>query len=275
MAKQIDNRAIGVFDSGLGGLTAVRQLHHVMPNEDIIYFGDTGRVPYGSRSRRTILEYTRQDVAFLNSHDIKAIVVACGTVSSVALGTVKTEQSIPMVGVVEPSCYAAMKHTKNKRIGIIGTKGTIRSGSYEAKLHTMDPSIHTIARACPLFVSLVENGRFSPDDKVVQLVIQDYLSEIRDFGVDTLILGCTHFPLLYDAIRAFMGDDVHLIDPGAEAANYIKTFIEPAEQRVGHTEYYVSDDTESFDANAEMFLGEPMGVHAQMVDIVSYGKEHK
>ena len=273
MTRKIDNRAIGVFDSGLGGLTAVRQMHRVMPNENIIYFGDTGRVPYGSRSRRTILEYTRQDVAFLNSHDIKAIVVACGTVSSVALGVVKTENSIPMVGVVEPSCEAAMERTQNKRIGIIGTKGTIRSGSYEAKLHTMDPCVHTIARACPLFVALVENGRFAADDKVVQLVVEEYLSDIRDFGVDTLILGCTHFPLLHDAIRAYMGDSVHLIDPGAEAANYIRTFLEPAEQRAGTTEYYVSDDTESFDEHAEMFLGEPMGVHAQMVDIVSQGKD--
>lgn len=276
MAKRIDNRPIGVFDSGLGGLTAVRQLHRVMPNENIIYFGDTGRVPYGSRGRNTILEYTRQDVAFLNSHEIKAIVVACGTVSSVALGVVKTENSIPMVGVVEPSCYAAMQRTENRHIGIIGTKSTIRSGSYEAKLHTMDPSVHTIARACPLFVSLVENGRFSPDDKVVQLIVEEYLSDIRDYGVDTLILGCTHFPLLHDAIRAFMGDHVNLIDPGAEAANYIKTFLEPAEERVGHTEYFVSDDVESFDANAEMFLGEPAGVHAHKVDdIVSYGKESR
>ncbi len=269
----MDNRAIGVFDSGLGGLTAVRQLHRVMPGEDIIYFGDTGRVPYGSRSRRTILEYTRQDVAFLNSHDIKAIVVACGTVSSVALGVVSTENSIPMVGVVKPSCYAAMRATKNGRIGIIGTKSTIRSGSYEAMLHTLDPSIHTIARPCPLFVSLVENGRFSADDRVVQLMVEEYLAEIRDYGVDTLIMGCTHFPLLRDAIADFLGGGVTLIDVGAEAADYVRTFLDPAERQQGTTEYYVSDDIESFDEHAEMFLGEPAGVHAQMVDIVSYGKE--
>ena len=187
----MDNRAIGVFDSGLGGLTAVRQLHRVMPNEDIIYFGDTGRVPYGSRGRQTIINYTRQDTAFLTKHDIKAIVVACGTVSSVALDVVKGENTLPMVGVVKPSCYTAMKLTKSNRVGIIGTNGTIHSGSYEAMLHTLDPSVHTIARACPLFVPLVENGRFSPDDPVVQLVVEEYLAEIRDFGVDTLIMGCT------------------------------------------------------------------------------------
>ena len=232
----MDNRAIGVFDSGLGGLTAVRQLHRIMPDEHIIYCGDTGRVPYGTRSRQTIINYTRQDTAFLCSHDIKAIVVACGTVSSVALGTVKTENTIPMVGVVKPSCYTAMKLTKSNRVGIIGTKGTIHSGSYEAMLHTLDPSVHTIARACPLFVPLVENGRFSPDDPVVQLVVEEYLAEIRDFGVDTLIMGCTHYPLLRAAIRAYLGDEVALIDPGAEAADYVRTFLEPAEPGNGRTE---------------------------------------
>ncbi len=266
----MDNRAIGVFDSGLGGLTAVRQLHRIMPNEHIIYFGDTGRVPYGTRSRRTILKYTRQDIAFLNSHDIKAIVVACGTVSSVALDIVKTENTIPMVGVVKPSCYKVMELSKKGRVGIIGTKGTIQSGSYEAMLHTLDPSVRTIARACPLFVPLVENGRFAPDDRVVQLIVEEYLTEIRDFGVDTLILGCTHYPLLHDAVRAFMGDDVALIDPGAEAADYARTFLTSAEPGNGRTEYYVSDDPDSFDAYAEMFLGEPVNVHAQLVDIASY-----
>ena len=139
-------------------------------------------------------------------------------------------------------------------------------------MHTQRPGIETIARACPLFVSLVENGRFSPDDKVVQLVVEEYLADIKDFGVDTLILGCTHFPLLREAIHQFMGDKVTLIDVGAEAADYVKTFIDRAEERTGNTEYYVSDDIDSFDEHAEMFLGEPAGVHAQLVDITAYGK---
>lgn len=266
----MDNRAIGVFDSGLGGLTAVRQLHRVMPNETIIYFGDTGRVPYGSRSRRTVLKYARQDVAFLKEHNLKAIVIACGTVSSQVLGDIKSENTVPIVGVVEPTCYAAMQTTKNNRIGIIGTKGTIRSGAYEAKLHTLDPSVHTIARPCPLFVPLVENGRFLPNDRVTKLVVEEYLTDIRDFGVDTLILGCTHYPLLRDAIQDFFGDQVSLIDSGAEAAKYVQRFLEPAEQGQGHTEYYVSDDPDSFDEHAEMFLGEPVGVQVKLVDIASY-----
>lgn len=270
----MDNRAIGVFDSGLGGLTAVRQIHRKMPHENIIYFGDTGRVPYGSKSRQTVLHYARQDVAFLKQHDIKAIIIACGTVSSQVLGDITIENTIPIIGVVEPTCYAAMRRTKNNRVGIIGTKGTIRSGAYEAKLHTLDPSVHTIARACPLFVPLVENGRFSPDDKVAQLVIEEYLTEIRDFGVDTLILGCTHYPLLREAIHQYMGDGVTLIDSGAEAADYARRVLDAAEPRQGRTEYYVSDDIDSFDTYAEMFLGEPTGVDAHLVDITSYGKEN-
>ena len=270
----MDNRAIGVFDSGLGGLTAVRQIHRIMPHENIIYFGDTGRVPYGSRSRQTVLHYARQDVAFLKQHDIKAIIIACGTVSSQVLGDITTENTIPIIGVVEPTCYAAMRRTKNNRVGIIGTKGTIRSGAYEAKLHTLDPSVHTIARACPLFVPLVENGRFSPDDPVTQLVIEEYLTEIRDFGVDTLILGCTHYPLLREAIGKFMGDGVQLIDSGAEAAEHARRCLDAAEPRQGRTAYYVSDDIDSFDTYAEMFLGEPAGVDAHLVDITSYGKEN-
>ena len=266
----MDNRAIGVFDSGLGGLTAVRQLQKLMPDEHIIYFGDTGRVPYGSRSRRTIIQYTRQDTAFLLSHPLKAIVVACGTVSSVAMGTVQQEVSIPMVGVVQPACRRAVQETKNRKIGIIGTKGTIQSGSYEAGLHTLNPSVQTIARACPLFVPLVENGRFRTGDRVAELVVEEYLQEIRAFGVDTLILGCTHYPLLADLIRAYMGDQVTLIDPGAEAAAYTKTFVEPCEPGNGRTEYYVSDDPDSFGQYASVFLGGNETVRADLVDIASY-----
>lgn len=268
----MDNRAIGVFDSGLGGLTAVKQLHRVMPDEHIIYFGDTGRVPYGSRSRRTILQYTRQDTAFLLSHELKAIVVACGTVSSVALGDVQQEVSIPMVGVVQPACQKAISLTRNRKIGVIGTKGTIRSGSYEARLHTLDPSVQTIARACPLFVPIVENGRFSRGDRIAELLVEEYLGDIRSFGADTLIMGCTHYPLLRDVIQDFMGDEVQLIDPGAEAAEYTKTFVEPCEAGDGRTEYYVSDDPDSFSQYASVFLGERREIRPELVDIASYNR---
>ena len=271
----MDNRAIGVFDSGLGGLTAVRQLHRVMPNESIIYFGDTGRVPYVSRSRRTVLKYARQDVAFLKEHNLKAIVIACGTVSSQVLGDIKSENTVPIVGVVEPTCYAAMQATKNNRIGIIGTKGTIRSGAYEAKLHTLDPSVHTIARPCPLFVPLVENGRFLPNDRVTKLVVEEYLTDIRDFGVDTLILGCTHYPLLTDIISAIMGPEVTLVSAGEESAFELKRMLKAGglradESRRGEAEFYVSDRPEDFERIASVFLQEDLRHTARRIDIDQY-----
>lgn len=265
----MDNRAIGVFDSGLGGLTAVRQMHRVMPDEHIIYFGDNGRVPYGTRGRDTIIKYTRQDVAFLKSRDIKAIVVACGTVSSVALKTVAAETDIPMIGVVEPACKKAASLTKNGKIGVLGTPGTIRSGSYEKQLLELDRSFSLIARACPLFVPLVENGRFQPDDPVVSLLVEEYLADVRERGIDVLILGCTHYPLLRSAISRYMGD-IALIDSGAEAADYAKRVITPSDGSERGTEYYVSDDPENFSQYACMFLQDKSDVRAQLVDIGSY-----
>lgn len=266
----MDNRAIGVFDSGFGGLTAVRQLHRVMPQEHIIYFGDSGRVPYGSRGRSTIIKYARQDINFLLSHDIKAIVVACGTVSSVALDVVRDELSIPIIGVVKPACHEAIRRTKNNRVGVIGTRGTIRSGSYGKKLHAIRPEVETMEHFCPLFVPLVENGRFAPTDPVVRLVVEEYLEPFMKFGIDTLILGCTHYPLLADAIQSYLGDSVELVDSGAEAANYVKTFIDPAEAGHPHTEYYISDDPSTFAEFAPIFLGESVHVTPELVDIASY-----
>lgn len=266
----MDNRAIGIFDSGLGGLTAVRQMHRVMPDEHIIYFGDTGRVPYGTRGRDTIIKYTRQDVAFLKSHDIKAIVVACGTVSSVALKTVSAETDIPMIGVVEPACKKAAKLTQNGRIGVIGTQGTIKSGSYGKYLMAVNPEFTIASQACPLFVPLVENGRFSADDTVVNLVVEEYLSDIRKQNIDVLILGCTHYPLLKNAIMRYMGDKVALIDPGAEAADYAKDVLEKSDGSVKGTEYFVSDDPENFSQYASMFLQSESDVRASLVDIDAY-----
>ena len=253
----MDNRAIGVFDSGLGGLTAVRRLHKIMPSEKIIYFGDTGRVPYGTRGRDTIIKYTRQDIRFLMQHALKAILVACGTVSSVALSTVAQEFDVPIFGVVEPACEKALRVTRSGRIGVIGTPGTIRSGAYERVLNAARDDLHLVARACPLFVPLVENGRVQRGDVVIETVVREYLQPMRDAGIDTLILGCTHYPLLKTVIGDFVGEDVTLIDPGASAADALKLSVEPAEGP-GETHYYVSDDTDSFDALAELFLKEKL-----------------
>ena len=197
----MDKRAIGVFDSGLGGLTAVKEIMERLPNENLIYFGDTGRVPYGTRSEETIIRYSRQDIRFLQSFDVKMIVVACGTVSSVALPIIKGEFGVPIVGVVEATADAAVKATRNNKIGIIGTQGTISSGAYSRRIHSEKSNIRTYSRACPLFVPLVENGHF--DTQVTRLVIEEYLADIKKQGIDTLILGCTHYPLLEKAIADF------------------------------------------------------------------------
>ena len=183
--------AIGVFDSGLGGLSAVKEFLHVLPNEKIIYFGDTGRVPYGNRSRETISKYALQDANFLLKHNVKTVVAACGTVSSVAGDMLEEKLSVPYTGVVNPTAFIADQKTKNGKIGIIGTAATISSHSYKLRLEKLNPKYKVYEQACPLFVPLVENGFICRDDQIVRLVIRRYLSELKETGVDTLILGCT------------------------------------------------------------------------------------
>ena len=265
----MDNRAIGVFDSGLGGLTAVRRLHALMPQENIIYFGDTGRVPYGTRGRDIIIKYARQDVAFLRQFDLKAIIIACNTVSSVALDLLERENDIPIIGTVEPACRRAMTQTLSGKVGVIGTAATIRSGAYERYLHHADGSLQLFTQACPLFVPLVENGRVHRGDVVIETVVAEYLAPLKAAGVDTLILGCTHYPLLGDVIGDYMGPEVTLIDSGAEAANLASTQFEPGEGP-GETRYFVSDDPGAFDQLAGLFLQEEISTGADLVDISSY-----
>ena len=265
----MDNRAIGVFDSGLGGLTAVRRLHALMPRENIIYFGDTGRVPYGTRGRDIIIKYARQDVAFLRQFDLKAIIIACNTVSAVALDLLERENNIPIIGTVEPACRRAMTQTLNGKVGVIGTAATIRSGAYERYLHHADGSLQLYTQACPLFVPLVENGRVHRGDVVIETVVEEYLAPLKAAGVDTLILGCTHYPLLEDVIGACMGPEVTLIDSGAEAANLASTQFDPGEGP-GETRYFVSDDPGAFDQLAALFLQEQVSTGAGLVDISGY-----
>ena len=218
----MDNRPIGVFDSGLGGLTGVRELRRLLPGEDIVYFGDTGRVPYGSRSHETILQYARQDIAFLLSQNVKCIMAACGTVSSTFPAEEAARLPVPYMGVVTSAARQAARATHSRRIGVIGTAATIRSHSYELMLRRLVPGAEITARPCPLFVPLVENGYVdgsAPDrQQVARLVIAQYLEEVRAAGVDTLILGCTHYPLIAPAIARVMGPGVSLIDSGREGA---------------------------------------------------------
>ena len=251
----MDNRAIGVFDSGLGGLTVVRELMREMPGESIIYFGDTGRVPYGNRGEDIIKEYTRQDIRFLTGFDIKAIVVACGTASSVALPEISGEFSVPVIGVVQPTAHFAAKLTKNGRIGIIGTAATIKNGLYYRILKSVNPEFEILQTACPLFVPLAENGY--QNTKAAQLIAADYLNDIKSAGVDTLILGCTHYPLLTETIRGIMGEGVSLVNCGVPAARYVHGMLSEKDALSGRSaehHYFVSDMTEEFTALAETFL---------------------
>lgn len=271
----MDRRPIGVFDSGLGGLTAVRELARLMPEEDLVYFGDTGRVPYGGRSREILIKYARQDAAFLRSFDVKAVVIACGTVSATALEVLREENDIPFFGVVEPAAHAAARATRNGRVGLVGTRASIRSGAYERVLAGLRPGAEVTARACPLLVPLVENGRFRPGDVVIETVAGEYLAPVRAAGVDTLILGCTHYPLLREVIGGYMGPDTALIDVGAECARWTAVQLDRAGLRTdaveaGKHRFFVSDSTEDFAALATIFLGEDVHGGVEQIDITAY-----
>lgn len=259
----MDNRPIGVFDSGFGGLTAMRKLVKAMPNEDLIYLGDTGRVPYGGRSRDTIIKYARQDIEFLISHGVKAIVIACGTVSTVALEVIADEYETPLFGVVEPTAWKAARLTQSGRIGVIGTVNSINSGAYERAIHGFRPESEVFSKACPLFVPLVENGRVSCGDKVIELVVEEYLQELKDKNIDTLILGCTHYPLISGVIGEFMGAGTKLVDSGEETAEYLIKKLRQKDMladagRAGRHSYYVTDSTEGFERLAPLFMEEEL-----------------
>lgn len=270
----MDNRPIGVFDSGLGGLTGVRELRKRLPGEDIVYFGDTGRVPYGSRSRESILQYARQDIAFLLSQNVKAIMAACGTVSSVYPVEEAAQLPVPFLGVVEAAAREAAFVTRNRRVGVIGTAATIRSRSYEMLLRRLIPGVEITARACPLFVPLVESGFVTDGDPITTLTIERYLTEVRDAGVDTLILGCTHYPLIKKMIGDFMGPQVALVDPGQTAAHTMEHILGERGLRAGNAggavHYFVSDTPDSFIETADLFLGEYKGGSIQQIAIEQY-----
>lgn len=271
----MDARPIGVFDSGLGGLTAVRSLRQILPEEKLIYFGDTARVPYGSRSRETILKYARQDIRFLKSFDLKAILIACGTVTTTSLDVLQKENTLPIIGVVEPTCRRALLVTQNKKVGIIATLASIRSGAYEAVLRRLDPEVEVIGKSCPLFVPLVENGRIQRGDVVIETVAQEYLEPLKATGIDTLILGCTHYPMLTDIIADVMGPDVTLISAGEECAFELKRMLKARslradEHQQAEPEFYVSDRPEDFEQIASVFLRENMRHTARRINIDQY-----
>jgi len=215
--------AVGVFDSGVGGLTVAREIMRQSPNEHIVYFGDTARVPYGSKSKETVTRYSEQIIRFLRLQDIKAIVIACNTASAYALDTVSAEFDIPIIGVIEPGARVAVDATQNGRIGVIGTEGTISSQMYSSFIHRLNPDIEVTGKACPLFVPLVEEGWTK--DYITKDVAKRYLASLQNTGIDTLILGCTHYPLLRAMVKEIMGDSVTLVNPAYETALDLKRLL--------------------------------------------------
>lgn len=264
------NRPIGVFDSGLGGLTTVREIQRIMPGEDIIYFGDTGRVPYGNRSSETIIRYTKDDIDFLLKHEIKLIIAACGTASSVALPYLYDKYDIKIMGVLESACKKATEVTKNGRIGVIGTAGTIKSGKYTELIKELSPETKVFSNACPMFVPIVENGY--SDSEVARIIAKDYLTPLKNEKVDTLILGCTHYPLLTKVISDIMGEGVTLLSPGALAAESARAYLEinhllSDRQENGKSEFYVSDSAQNFAVLGSTFLGSPIESQVHLTEM--------
>ena len=254
--SSVSQSPIGVFDSGVGGLTVVKEIMNQIPGESIVYFGDTARVPYGSKSKATITGYTRQIVKFLQAQNVKAIVIACNTASAFALETVSAEIDIPMIGVIKPGAAMAARTTKNGHIGVIGTEGTIQSRIYNEYLSATNPQVRVFGKACPLFVPLVEEGWI--DDPVTYEVVSRYISELMPFDIDTLVMGCTHYPLLRNTIQRVVGDKVSLVNPALETAKSLKELLKEQGilNEVGMPEhhFYVSDGAEKFRQFANSIL---------------------
>ncbi len=267
----MDNRPIGVFDSGVGGLTAVKELRRLMPEENIIYFGDTGRLPYGTRSRETLLKYIAQDITFLRRYDCKLILAACGTVSTNITPELAQSAGVPFLGVVEPAVKAACAATKNGRIGVIATSASIRTGAYQQAAAHLQPSFQVIGKACPLLVPLVENGLIQPDNEITEKVVRIYLEPVKEAGIDTLILGCTHFPLIGKIIDRVMDGKAALIDAGSCLARQAQKELEKQEAfgTGGSTSYFVTDSTEDFAQIASLFLENHVDGDVKWVNIDS------
>jgi len=258
----MSQKPIGVFDSGIGGLTVVKALTRRLPKENIVYYGDTARVPYGSKSPQVVREYASEDVDFLLSQDVKMVVVACNTVSAVALDIVQKRARMPVVGMIVPGAAAAAQASKKKRIGIIGTYATVNSNSYANALRQIDPEISVFSQPCPLFVPLAEEGWV--DHAVTRLVAKEYLFPLTLEKIDTLILGCTHYPVLREAIEAVTGPGISLIDSGESAALEVDRILDTNGIRNSSTKrpnlrFFVSDIPAKFTEVGERFLGQTMG----------------
>ena len=255
------NNPIGVFDSGLGGLTVLKEIMDILPNENIIYFGDTARVPYGPRSQETVIKYTFQAINFLLTKNVKAIVIACNTATARSLVIAQQKYNMPIVGVIEAGARTAVEMTKNNKVGVIGTEGTINSKAYEQEIHKLDDSIEIIGKSCPLFVPIVEEGW--SDTEVAHLTAMRYLQDLKCSNIDSLVLGCTHYPLLIKTISKVMGDKVTLVNPARETAKDLKSILSNKnllreEKTNPYYNYYVSDAPDKFSYIGQGFLNKPI-----------------
>lgn len=268
----MDKRPIGVFDSGVGGLTVAKQIIKILPNEDLVYFGDTARVPYGSKSRETVTKFSEQIIRFLLTKDVKAIVIACNTASSNCYESLsETFSELPIIEVVTAGVESCLKATKNKRVGLIGTQGTVSSGAYEKRLKNADSGIQVFNKACPLFVPLAEEGW--TDNEIARLTVKEYLTELVEKDIDSIILGCTHYPLFKATIGKFVGEKVTIVDPAKATAVKLKEYLHnnnmlTDNKTEGRREFYVSDNYANFDKMCESVLH--YTCKAEKVDIEKY-----
>lgn len=269
----MDMRPIGVFDSGVGGLTALRSLRALLPRERLIYFGDTARVPYGGRSREEIVELARQDLRFLRSFDPKAVLVACGTITTAALGELQADSDFPVLGVVESSCRRAVKLSRSGRIGLVATEASIRSGAYEAAVHRLDPSAEVLSVSCPRLAPLIEAGHVHQGDPEMETAVGEYLRPLLARDIDTLILGCTHYPLIQEIFQTQCGPEIQLISAGEEAAGELAQLVSKcgllSEGQTGGMEFYASSESEDFRRTAALFLREEPGA-VRRIEIEQY-----
>lgn len=270
--NHMDTRPIGIFDSGIGGLTVVKEVMEQLQNESIVYLGDTARVPYGTKSKATVTRYAFQCINFLLEKKVKAIVVACNTASASSLDAAKENYDIPIIGVVEPGAQAACAMTQSNKIGIIGTEGTVSSGAYEKAINRINDNVKLVLKACPLFVPIAEEGW--QETEIARLTALEYLSEIRESGIDALVLACTHYPLLEKTIGSTVGDGIRLVNPAFETAKALKDMLrenglENGIDGVAQYDFYVSDNPVKFKKIGENFLQKPIG-YVEKIDIERY-----
>lgn len=269
----MNDNPIGVFDSGLGGLTVLKEITSILPNENIVYFGDTARVPYGSRSKETVIKYTFQAINFLISQNVKAIVIACNTATARSLELAKSKYDIPIIGVIEAGARTAAYTTKNKLVGVIGTEGTINSKAYETEIHKIDKNIKIVGKACPLFVPIVEEGWADTD--IAELTVKKYLEELQASNIDSLVLGCTHYPLLKNTINRVLEGKINLVNPARETARDLRDvltkndLLNQNDSSQAYYKYYVSDIPERFASIGKEFLNREIE-DIDQIDIQKY-----